>query len=285
MRDTDVDIDTARDLCPSLGSGSEAQPLGVVLRARYETATPFVLAVDSTSSTNDLARRCAEQGAPHGSVFLAHAQTRGRGRFGRSWESAAGGLYLSVLLREGLDRFQKHLPLLPLAASIAAVEAINDVTRQSVAIRWPNDLYVGEHKLGGILCETIFAGQRLDLAVVGCGINVNQEAFGSDEVRARATSLYVLTRSRWDRLSLAAALVDRMSFWCGPSAEPGAALRRWRELAVGDHGQKIRVVRHGGDSFEAVSAGIGDDGGLTVLLPDGDRKVLYAEDVLFVRGV
>ena len=284
VRDTDVNIDTALGLCPSLGVGG-AQPLGAVLRNQSRAISPFILAVDSTSSTNDLARRYAEQGAPHGSLFLAHAQTHGRGRFGRSWESGAGGLYISMLLRHGLDGYQKQLPLLPLAVSVAAVEAIEDVTKCPVTIRWPNDLYAGDQKLGGILCETSFSGDRLDLAVVGCGVNVNQARFGSDEVRARATSLFVLTQKRWDRLALAAALVDRLSFWCGACKDPSAMLNRWRELAVGDHGQKIRVVRQNGDSFEAVSAGVEEDGGLSVRLPDGSRQVLYAEDVRFARGV
>src|ERR1700758_426476 len=106
-----------------------------------------------TGSTNSDAMAAARGGAPHGAVFLADEQTAGRGRGDHRWHSAAGeGLYVSVLLRPEIPA--ARLALLPLAAGLAAADAIRAVARVAVDLRWPNDLLVGTRKAGGILVES-----------------------------------------------------------------------------------------------------------------------------------
>jgi len=105
-----------------------------------------------TDSTNTDALGAARAGAPHGSVWFADEQLAGRGRGDHTWHSAAGeGLYASVLLRPRIPA--ARLPLLPLAAGIAAAEATRCVSGLSVDLRWPNDLLIGPRKAGGILVE------------------------------------------------------------------------------------------------------------------------------------
>ncbi len=140
-----------------------------------------------TGSTNSDAMAAARDGAPHGSVFLADAQTSGRGRGDHAWHSAAGeGLYVSVLLRPELS--PAFLPLVPLAAGLAAAEAIRAITGLDIDLRWPNDLLLGPRKTGGILVEAQSESNAVAFVVAGIGINVHQRAFPPD-LATPATSL------------------------------------------------------------------------------------------------
>src|SRR6185437_13747634 len=129
-----------------------------------------------TGSTNTDALARAREGAPHGSVFFTDEQTAGRGRGDHDWQSAAGkGLYVSVILRPDIS--VEHMPLIPLAAGLAAAQAIGIITGRQVDLRWPNDLLIGERKTGGILVESKTESGAPSFAVVGIGINVHQRSF------------------------------------------------------------------------------------------------------------
>ena len=140
-----------------------------------------------TDSTNSDALEAARSGAPNGSVYFSDEQRAGRGRGDHAWDSAAGdGLYASVLLRTPI--LAVRLPLLPLAAGLAAAEATRAVAGVAIDLRWPNDLLIGSLKVGGILAESKISGGFADFAVVGIGINVHQRSFSPDLI-ATATSL------------------------------------------------------------------------------------------------
>jgi BirA family biotin operon repressor/biotin-[acetyl-CoA-carboxylase] ligase len=122
-------------------------------------------------STNTLAVNMAEQGAEHGTVIHADRQTGGRGRGGRQFESPAGGLYFSLILRPALEL--ADLPLITLAAGIGLCASVREVASVPVMMKWPNDLYLHERKLAGILTESgpIRSG-RAEFVVIGVGLNV-----------------------------------------------------------------------------------------------------------------
>ncbi len=137
-----------------------------------------------TGSTNSDALAAARLGAPPGAVFLAEEQLAGRGRGHHGWISSVGeGLYASVLLRPQFPA--ARLPLLPLAAGLAAAAAIRAVSGLIVDLRWPNDLLLGPRKAGGILVESQTASAQhkiaragsVAFAVVGIGINVHRHVF------------------------------------------------------------------------------------------------------------
>ncbi len=157
-----------------------------------------------TDSTNNDALQAARDAAPHGSVYLADEQLAGRGRGGHSWHSAQGeGLYVSILLRPDLPPVR--LPLLPLAAGLAAAHAIAATTGlapgQEIDLRWPNDLLIGPRKVGGILVESRTSSEGPPHAVVvGIGINVHQRSFAAD-LATPATSLDLATGVPSDRSS------------------------------------------------------------------------------------
>ncbi|HEX6251876.1 MAG TPA: biotin--[acetyl-CoA-carboxylase] ligase [Gemmatimonadaceae bacterium] len=133
------------------------------------TGSPRMVAFDSVGSTMDKAHELARAGAQHGTVVLAGVQTAGRGRERREWRSDAGGVWLTLVAREADAR---NIGALPLRIGIAAAYALESLTSEAVGLKWPNDLFLGDGKLGGVLVEARWRGEQLDWAAVGIGINL-----------------------------------------------------------------------------------------------------------------
>ena len=160
-----------------------------------------------TGSTNDDALEAARAGAPHGATFVADEQTHGRGRRGRAWQAAAGeGLLVSIVLRLALE--DERVGLLPLAVGLAVRQAVAELLPASLAatarVKWPNDVWVGERKIAGVLAEarvvsTARRGREPMPIVVGIGVNVGLSEL-PEALRTSATSLALLgvscTRAR-----------------------------------------------------------------------------------------
>jgi BirA family biotin operon repressor/biotin-[acetyl-CoA-carboxylase] ligase len=241
--------------------------LGRTLAARAETA-----------STNDWAWEALSAGAPDGSAFVADAQTRGRGRDGRAWESPPGlGLLLSVALRLGCER--RPASLLPLVAGLAAAEAFG---RHGVPARlkWPNDLMLGGRKLAGVLCETRLLGESERPAVIGIGVNVAQrlEDF-PPALRERAVSLR-LAGYEVSREAAAAGFLNALEPLLADDQEGGGAGRvvaRYRERA--DFWGRPVSVRGPAGQISGVARDLDESGGLVVRLEDGREVVAVAGDV------
>lgn len=142
------------------------------LAARW--GAPVVVALAETRSTLDDAHRLAMLGAPHGSVVLADHQTGGRGRQGRAWSSAAGcGIWLTLVAREPDPA---SVQVLAIRLGLAAAGALDGPAGTRVALKWPNDLYLGSRKLGGVLVEARWQGGRVAWLAAGIGINVRPPA-------------------------------------------------------------------------------------------------------------
>jgi BirA family biotin operon repressor/biotin-[acetyl-CoA-carboxylase] ligase len=163
-------------------------------------------------STNDVAAGLARAEAPAGLVVAADGQTAGRGRLGRTWHSPAGEhLYFSVLLRPA--RRAAEIPPVTLLAGavIAKVVAALGVTPR---LKWPNDVQVVDsdgrpRKLAGILTEMTSAGEAVEHAVIGVGLNVNGVDFPG-ELAERATSLRRELGRPVDRAALLASLLNAL---------------------------------------------------------------------------
>jgi BirA family biotin operon repressor/biotin-[acetyl-CoA-carboxylase] ligase len=143
----------------------------------------------TVSSTMDVSRSLAEEGAPHGTVILSDFQEAGRGRIGRPWKADRGeNLFFTILLRyTDYAAIPKALTLKTgLAISLAIEEFIRDLNlalRDSVRVKWPNDIMLGDQKAAGILTEG--DGKRI---YIGIGINVAQTQF-PDFLQRKATSI------------------------------------------------------------------------------------------------
>ena len=222
-----------------------------------------------TGSTNADATAAARDGAPHGSVFFADEQKAGRGRGDHGWISAAGeGLYVSVLLR--LQIAANRLPLLPLAAGLAAAESIRAVSGSSVDLRWPNDLLIGPRKTGGILVESSLQTKGLLHAmVVGIGINVHQRVFPSG-LATPATSLDLEAGKIIPRQTLLIALLKSLEREASALAREASAkeiLARVEQASTWIRGRNVQV--HGPQACTGVTAGLDEHGFLRVATADG----------------
>ena len=239
-----------------------------------------------TDSTNTDALEAARRGAPHGSVYLTDEQLAGRGRGNHGWQSAGGeGLYVSVLLRPEIPA--ARLPLLPLAVGLAAAEAIRAVAGLAVDLRWPNDLLIGERKVGGILVESKIEGQTGGFAVVGIGINVHQRAFdpglppqrrgpvaGDPGFSTPATSLDLETRNSLSRQSLLVALLESLEREALGLRDPSAVATIPERVERGStwiRGRRVGV--HGPQACTGVTVGLDPSGFLRVRTKDGTITV------------
>jgi len=131
---------------------------------------PRVELLESTTSTLDVAHRLAARGAPAGTLVIANEQTAGRGRGGKSWQSAPGaGLWLTLIERPSDS---SGLGVLSLRVGLAAAEALDRFAAEPVRLKWPNDLYIDQGKLGGILVEARWREQAVEWVAIGLGVNV-----------------------------------------------------------------------------------------------------------------
>jgi BirA family biotin operon repressor/biotin-[acetyl-CoA-carboxylase] ligase len=146
---------------------------------------PPVHRLQHVSSTLDLVHEYAGQGAPGGTVVIAAEQMEGRGTRGRGWHSPVGGLWFSILYRDAVETGLESLSLRIGLAVARAVESV--VPAQRLGIKWPNDLMLGERKLGGVLCEARWQGPSLAWVGVGVGVNVTNPI--PPELQVTAVSL------------------------------------------------------------------------------------------------
>lgn len=133
-----------------------------------------------TSSTNDyLARLCKESKAKEFYTVMAESQTNGKGQRGNSWESEAGkNLTFSIVLYPTALEANKQFCLSMLAA-LACHEALDNYTN-GFSIKWPNDIYWKDKKIGGILIENELEGKYIVQTIIGIGLNINQDVFRSN---------------------------------------------------------------------------------------------------------
>lgn len=234
---------------------------------------------DSLPSTQIKAADLVTTGEPTGTVVIADCQTAGRGRLGRSWHSPAGlNLYLSVILRTRLA--PSMYPQISLVAGVAATEALESFAPGLVALKWPNDLWLGGKKTGGILAETAGTQSTADAAVLlGIGINVNLDRDQmTPDIVARATSVRIATGKPCNRIALAAALFERLNRRLGELEQSGfGSIRPLWERYSALTGKRVTVI-NGSERQTGVVKGIDSDGAL-LLDGEGGPERIIAGDV------
>lgn len=234
---------------------------------------------DEIASTNAEAKSLAADGAPEGTVAIAEAQTAGRGRLGRRWTSPAGkGLLFSVVLRPDLPMADAHL--MTLVAATATAAAIEEQSSQPVAIKWPNDLFVGDRKVGGILLEVSGEQDEIDWIVVGVGINVNTEYNELPvALRRSAVSLKMAGGAPVDRSELLARTLLALETHYLDVVRHGFA-RPLAEFRARDYlrAKTVSVQTRAG-AVVGEATGIDDRGALLVELPHRQVRRFHAGDV------
>jgi BirA family biotin operon repressor/biotin-[acetyl-CoA-carboxylase] ligase len=223
-----------------------------------------------TDSTNARARELALAGAPDGTIVTATEQSAGRGRQGRTWTAPPGrALLLSAIVRD----LSKRDALLPLAVPVAVAAACDGFSAGGrIDIKWPNDIWVGERKLAGILLE---GRPQEGWAVLGVGLNVATQADEfPDELRDTATSLAVEGGRDPGVEPVLAAVLEALDEWLARS--PREILTAWRERDA----LAGREVRWNGG--EGIASGL-DDSGALLVETDSGRVALDAGEVHLLR--
>ena len=223
---------------------------------------------ETLDSTNDLAKELAAQGAPEGTVVVAEAQTGGRGRLGREWNSPPGvGLYVSLVLRPMLPPME--LPQITLTTAVAVVRAVRRVAGVAPGIKWPNDLLFNGKKLGGILTEMETESDRIRYVVVGLGLNVNNPGF-PPELAATATSLTLTAGGTFSRVNLLKAWLEEFEELYGRFLNQGFSeiLEEWKCSTV-TLGRAV-TVRQGSREISGQALDIAPDGALLLRTASGE---------------
>ncbi len=244
-----------------------------------------------TGSTNDDAKQLAAAGLPAWSVVLAEEQTAGRGRWGRTWQSAAGaGLWMSVLLRPE-PAVAARAGLLPLATGLAVARVLRDRGIQA-ELKWPNDVLCNGRKICGILCEAVSSGSCLTHIVVGIGLNLRQTAADFAAQWADTATSVALENPRLaaiERLEVAAALLSELrkavTMMVTETDRMLARYHDWSTLP----GKTITVTRRGGDgrltqSWSGIVRGFSADGALELETARGLIELASGEVTLRPAG-
>lgn len=221
-----------------------------------------------TDSTNDRARELAIDGAVSGTIVVAGEQTAGRGRTGRTWSAPAGSALLcSAILRP----LEAHHSLLPLAVPLAVCEAAEALAQVECQVKWPNDVWLGERKLAGVLIEARPPGW----AVIGVGLNLSiADGEFPEDLRWPATSLGHGVRPNEALAALRAALAD----WTAARPEEVAKGFAERDAL---RGRKVAWEAAGGSNANGAGTadGIDERGNLVVATASGERITLGAGEV------
>ena len=238
--------------------------------------------LEEVGSTNNAAKQLAAEGCPACTCVLAERQTAGKGRRGRGFASAPGGLYFSIVLRPGV--LPEQLLHLTAMTAVAVRRAILETTGLDVDIKWTNDLVYGSRKLCGILTELSIQAEtrEVDYVVAGIGVNCNQTAF-PPEIADVAASIRMETGREVDRSLLANAMLRQFQALArGLLTEKEAWLAEFAAHCV-TLGRQVQVIR--GDSVrEAVAEGIDENAALLVRYTDGTREAVSSGEVS-VRGM
>lgn len=259
--------------------------LGALLHTRrFGRAARLLPTCASTSDEAGVwARAQGGERAPEGAVVIADAQTRGRGRLGRTWFSPPGeSLYLTLLLRPTLA--PHRAPPLSLVAGVALAETIEALGLHP-ELKWPNDLLLDGRKVAGILTEMATSGSGIEHVLLGIGVNLHGIAF-PDELAGRATSLALAlaasssAHAAPSRDAFAASLLDHLEVWydrflaAGPQVVVAAWKRRARRL-----GTRI-TVHSGNEHLEGLAEDVDDEGALWLRKDDGTRVRVVAGEIV-----
>lgn len=240
-----------------------------------------IIRVEQLDSTNLYALQLIKDTNPSGgTVVMALNQTEGRGQQANTWESESGkNLTISLILRPEFilaqDQFQVSMII-----SLGVKDYLNSYI-ENVSVKWPNDIYVGDKKIAGILIEQSIMGTHLSHSVCGLGLNINQEKFVSDA--PNPISLNMLTNEIYnieEELSKILASIENRYL----QVQKGNALQLEKDYLKALYWiNEIRTFKDEDDEFEGKIVGISEFGQLQIEDEDKDIRIFNFKEVSFVR--
>ena len=229
-------------------------------------------------STNNIAKKtdCTE-----GTVFIAETQTQGRGRLGRNWTSEKNsGIYMSIVLTPKIP--YEHISRITLVTGLAVCDVLTEIYKLPFKIKWPNDIVIEGKKVCGILVEGIIDIDNVKV-INGIGINVNNKNF-IDDLKNKATSLYILTKKKNDRTKILNRFFEVFEKYYNEFLNNGITniLNKYTELCV-TLNREVTIVENNKET-NATAEGITPDGELIIKKQDGTTQSINSGEVS-VKGI
>ena len=239
-----------------------------------------IFSYEDLDSTNDTVFKLGQDGCGEGAVVFAEHQKKGRGRMGRTWVAPKGkSVLFSYLLRPRLSPSQ--IARVTLVTGVSLVRAIREITGKPVGVKWPNDVYYQDKKVGGILTEMSAEADKINFVVVGVGINVNSK---SADLPPRSLSLcqiagHEISRVHFSQLLLREIERDYLRFKDGLFDE---IAREWEEYSVTTGHRVVAALLD--RSIEGQATGIDADGALWIRKDNGIQERILSGDVQQLRS-
>lgn len=237
---------------------------------------------ESVGSTNWTARKiCTDEdpAALHGTLVVAEEQTGGFGRMGRAWVSPKGGIWASLILKPTIP--VDSLFLITMAAALAIARAIRRKYDLGALIKWPNDVFIGDRKVAGLLVELSTEGENVNYCLLGIGIDANVDL--SDlppDLQKTVTSVMAELGHEVNRASLLTTVLKEFEsrYQILESGEYDPIVREWKSLSrTLDSRVSIRTMRK---TFEGVAIDIDQHGALIIRRDNGRIEKVVAGDCM-----
>jgi BirA family transcriptional regulator, biotin operon repressor / biotin---[acetyl-CoA-carboxylase] ligase len=243
-----------------------------------------IIHLEEIDSTNNYAKKIANDGCPHGTIVVSEKQTLGRGRVGREWKSFNNeGLWFTIVLRPNIE--PENAQIVTLAASVAVVEGIIETQGIVCGIKWPNDIILDNCKLCGILTELSAEPGHVNYVVVGIGININQDYSSfDDEIKNRATSLKIHTGKPVSRVRVLESILTRFEdiYSIILQGNTQEIINKWSRYSV-TLGKEVKIIFKDIE-YNGLAQSIASDGKLVVECNDGVVREISAGEIQ-IRGL
>ncbi len=249
----------------------EYKPLNkkLILEGLKDTIFKDAIILEEIDSTNEFAKRISKK---DNVLIVAEHQTAGKGRRGRRWFSKKyANLLFSLLLKPDLTK--EYTFSLSMALALSSVFSIEKIAEVKALIKWPNDIYVNQKKIAGILTEFSLKGEKLDYVIIGMGINVNW-APKAEELLYPATSLKDETGRTFEREILLLDILKRFSDYYKKilSGDIDELYRSWNE-----HSLIIGKTVSAEDGTKGKALRIEKDGSLIILADGKEKRITYGD--------
>lgn len=280
LQNSGVDIYSVRGKGYRLAQRIELLSSSHILAAMHPTLRPHVDHLDvhyEIASTNTYLLEQSRQGNYSGHACFAECQTQGRGRRGRNWVSPFGGnIYGSLLWRFSTGAMQ--LGGLSLAIAVAVARALREIGLAEIAVKWPNDILAGEHKLAGILLEVVGEAAGPCHVVIGVGINVRMPKAAGQEINQAWTDVETLLGKPVDRNRLAGVLLSHLISVARAFEADGLSpfLEEWQRMDC-FAGREVQLQLPNG-TVQGVAQGV-DAGGALMLAVGGELRRYHSAEV------
>ncbi|MDP6685867.1 MAG: biotin--[acetyl-CoA-carboxylase] ligase [Candidatus Omnitrophota bacterium] len=230
-------------------------------------------------STNDAAYKLAVSGAPEGTCVVSEYQTKGRGRLGRKWISPKDkGAYLSIILRPDIP--PNEAGMVTLFSALAIANSIRETVSLPAFIKWPNDVFINEKKVCGILTEMNGELDKIHFVVIGIGININAK---TELLPEGATSLAEEKGEQVSRLEFTQALLRNLDKYYN------LFNRKSLEDIVAEYKKLCLVldkqvqIHYDNELISGNAVDIDKEGALILRMDSGFQKRVLAGDVVMLR--